>query len=585
MAPKKTGSRKKKLAGPSRFARKLQAKKRQQSFDFSREFDLAARQFRHGRMQEAADTYRRILSVNPEEPQALYGLGITLPHLGQPDNGIELLKKSLAIDPQYAAAYNALGVLLIDKRAYEDAATAFRKALKIQPDHAMACNNLGNALSARGQFAQAVPMYRKALKIKPDYAEAYNNLGTACVELGRYREAERQYTKALELNPSYADVYQGLGRLFKIQGQTERARECLRKALAIAPDCTPAYLSLTGTEKYMPGDPRLAEMARLYEQPSLADDRKMFLAFALGKAYGDTGEYDKSFSCLRKGNRLKRATYAYSPEEEALRFKAIKNSFGTGEAARTIRGAPTDATPIFILGMPRSGTSLVEQILASHPDIHGAGERTDFRQIIQSETGTRTPHQAMEQLQRGGDRRVARIGREYLARLRALAPEARFITDKMPHNFLFIGAIRLALPGARIIHCRRDPMDTCFSIYKNLFSGRHDYAYDLAELGQYYLLYLDLMEHWQTVLPGVVYNLDYEKLVRDQEGETRKLLHHCGLEWHDNCLEFHKTRRNVSTLSSEQVRRPIYRDSVQRWKRYDDYLQPLLRIISETKTV
>ncbi len=340
-----------------------------------------------------------------------------------------------------------------------------------------------------------------------------------------------------------------------------------------------AYRQLASLKKFSEYDHDVKAMEEAWATPDLSDEQRMQLAFGLGKSFDDLRRYEKAFRFFSAGNDIKRGTYNFSVEHAENNFGMIKKLFTIDMFADHRLAGASDETPIFILGMPRSGTSLVEQILASHPKVHGGGELDYLKNVVfhlnKSYKGIFT-----DVINQARINQFSNAGTKYIKMIRAHSNFARFITDKMPENFRFIGIIKLMLPNAKIIHCRRNPMDTCLSIFKNLFTGDGLlYTNNLRELGQYYKLYGDLMSYWHSVLPGFIYDIQYEDVVANQEKQSRALLEHCGLEWDDACVEFHKTNQPVQTLSSAQVRRPIYNDSVQAWKRYEKWLTPLLDII------
>jgi len=302
----------------------------------------------------------------------------------------------------------------------------------------------------------------------------------------------------------------------------------------------------------------------------------MHFAFALGKVYADIGNDDRSFEYYLAGNQFKRNSIDYSIADDVAYFDAIKQVFKKEFFQRHAGIGSADTTPIFIVGMPRSGTSLVEQILASHSQVYGAGELNDMGNLIAracDEDSNKYPHCLLQM----NDEELSGLGSAYLTRLHTYAPTAARITDKMPHNFLNLGLIHLVMPGAKIIHCHRNPADNALSIFKELFSkGKHGYAYDLKELGQYYRLYQDLMAHWRRVLPGAFYELRYEDLVADQETQTRRLLEYCDLPWEDACLAFHRSQRVVRTASLVQVRQPMHANSVEGWRRHEQRMQAFI---------
>ena len=309
----------------------------------------------------------------------------------------------------------------------------------------------------------------------------------------------------------------------------------------------------------------------------------MKLAFGLGKAYEDIGNYEKSMESVLAATRLKRASCDYSLSATEEMFSQIKQTFSPGFFSAHPNTGCQDQTPIFILGMPRSGTSLVEQILASHPDVFGAGEIVDLMILTGAITMTGSSRHYPEIVADLDSRALEDLGNEYISKIRSYSGDAKYITNKTPENFLRIGFINAILPNARIIHLTRDPMDNCLSVFKNLLATAYDYSYDQAELGHYYKLYQALMEYWRTTLPGFIYDQSYEQLVAEPEIQIGKLLEYCNLPWHDACLDFHQTRRKVRTSSNAQVRRPIYQDSVKLWKHYQNQLEPLRVAIYDSK--
>jgi hypothetical protein len=326
-----------------------------------------------------------------------------------------------------------------------------------------------------------------------------------------------------------------------------------------------------------PGDPHLRAMQELAQDiGSLDEGEQIDLNFALSKALADVGDKDQSFQRLLTANALKRRRTFYDEAADIGFLERMQTAF-TGQMMRNNEGAgePSPA-PAFILGMPRSGTTLAEQILASHPKVFGAGEIPDFARALAA-IGPVSPLRAPEAALQMSREQWRRLGAAYLGNIRARAPAAERIVNKMPDNFRFVGLIHLALPNARIIHVRRDPIDTCLSCFSKQFAGNLPYSYDLAELGRYYRAYEALMAHWRRVLPqGAMLEVRYEEIVADLEGQARRILAYCGLAWDANCLDFHRTERPVHTASVAQVRQPIYKSSVQRWRPYERFLGPLL---------
>ena len=405
--------------------------------------------------------------------------------------------------------------------------------------------NLGNGLFSQGRLGEAASHYREAIALRPDLADAYNNLGVALKELGRVREACEVTERAIELAPRQVRYFRSLGEL----------------------------------RRFVFGEPHLAAMEELTrDAESLSTEQLIDLNFTLAKAYEDLAQYERSFRHLLTGNALKRRQIAY-PERTILDgLKRVEAVF-TSELieSRQNIGEPS-AVPVFIVGMLRSGSSLVEQIIASHPQAFGAGELKQFGNAaasirLHADDRVEFPDVVAHM----SDEQFRRLGATYLAEIKRLAPGAKRIANKMPANYILAGLIHLALPNAAIIHTMRDPADTCVSCFSKLFTEEQNHTYDLAELGRYHRHYQALMAHWHRVLPrGRILDVRYEDVVADLEGTARRIVAHCGLDWSPRCLDFHQTERLVRTASAVQVRQPLYASAVGRWRAYEPFLGPLL---------
>ena len=495
------------------------------------------------RFREAIEAYRKAMAQAPNDPDTLHNIALAALGLHRLDEAAELLRKALAIENRDPKLFVHLGAVLIDQGKIEEAVAALEQGLTLDPASHDAINLLGRAAFMRGALDAALAHCRRAVELKPDFADAYNGMGNALHALGRFREAVDAYLRALALDPMN----------------------------------TRTYVNLADSKKFAEGDPQLLTMQALERGDCLEPGERMFLHFALGKAYADLNDPARAFEHLLQGNALKRAQTLYDEAATAALFERTETLFTPALTKRKARHGQRSHVPVFVLGMPRSGTTLVEQILASHPLVHGAGELTTFEEVIRTvrEGDLMSYPDFVPTLDATC---IRRIGERYLAEMRRIAPIGRTrVINKMPANYLMIGLIHLALPNARIIHTIRDPVDTCISCFSKLFALEQNYTYDLAELGRYYRRYQKLMDHWRQVLPqGRILDVRYEEVVADLEGQARRIIAHCGLDWDERCLAFHKTARPVRTASAMQVRQPIYNLSIGRWRVYEPYIGPLL---------
>ncbi len=503
------------------------------------------------RPAEAEPAYRRAIALKPTYIEAMNNLILALKDLKKYDEAVQLAQEVLARDPRNADAFAYLGAVHVDQKKIEPAFEALKKSLSLNPNKPETLNMLGRASFEANQPAKAIEAYRRAIAFKPDFADPYNNMGNALKELGRFDEALKAFETCLSLSAETAG----------------------------------AYVNLVDAMKFTSSDDKhlLAMEDHLAKGEALSEERRMHLSFAAAKAYDDLKRYDEAFERLFEGNRLKRKTVEYDENAVLGYFDRIRNTITAEVVREKAGGGFASAKPIFVLGMPRSGTTLVEQILASHPLVKGAGELKDLNDTVNSvrnKDGTQAPHPEFVPVLLPAE--IAKIGEAYVTKLSRHAHGAERITDKMPSNFYFVGLIHLALPGAKIIHMNRNAVDTCLSCFTKLFAGEQQQTYDLAELGRYYRAYHGLMAHWREVLPpGSFLDVQYEDVVADTEGQARWILDYCGLAWDPRVLEFHRTERPVKTASSSQVRRPIYQSSVARWRNYEKFLEPLTRELGD----
>jgi len=535
------------------------------------------------RHDEALACFQKSLSINPESAWVLNAHGAALHKSGQTEQAFAQFKRAVEIQPDDADANFNLATVLLGRDRLQDAMVHYGKVLAAQPQYYAAYNNIAAILKKLGRFDEAIASYRRALAINPKYADAHCNLGTVFLALDRYEDTIEQSEKALRLDPSMAGAHNNIGVALQALGRVEEAGRTYETALQLAPRQATIHLNLAYLRRFTPGDPRIAAMEKLAEDVAALDtEGQIALHFALGKAFSDLGQYERSFRHLRDGNALKRAQLAYDEKETLSLLERIRTIFMPVLMQQKSGGGDPSNAPVFVVGMPRSGTTLVEQILASHSEVHGAGEIETFDQALIRFTRRNGVSTAFPDMVPGiSADQMAELGADYVGSIRSAAPAAARVVNKLPLNFKYIGLIHLALPNARIVHIRRDPMDTCFSCFSLLFSGNQAFAYDQGELARYYRGYVALMEHWRSVLPpGVMIEVQYEDLVADLEGQAWAIVDHCGLPWEAACLAFHKTERPVKTASSIQVREPVYRTSVGRWRPYESFLQPLMEALN-----
>ncbi len=533
------------------------------------------------RVEEAIDHYQRALALKPDYAEAHLNLGLAQKGKGETRAALASLARAVELAPQLAEAHFQLGVMLAALERHDDARRALEAALALRPDMADALFELGDVLRIQHKAEEAIACFERALALEPAALAPLLGIGNARLDQGRFEEARVWFGKAIERDPKAADAHFHIGISLQQQGRFEEAFVWHQKAVGLEPDHAAAHYHLAMNRKHESRDDQLRQIERALDLPKLSADQRIALSFALAKIHDDMGDYDAAFRHYRAGNDLKKASSLYQADATTAYVDRVIATFGAEFFARMDRADSQSELPVFIVGMPRSGTTLVEQILASHPQVHGAGELDYMRQITQLLPERLAPdliggQQPFPECAAKIDASLAeRIAEEHLQHLRGHSAAALRITDKTPNNFLRLGLIVLLFPKARIIHCQRDPLDTCLSCYFLRFGQGQAFAYDLIDLGRYYRDCARLMEHWRQVLPSPILDVPYEALVTDQEGWSRKLIGFLGLDWDDRCLAFYRNERQVKTASFWQVRQPVYASSVGRWRRYAKHLGPL----------
>ncbi len=566
------------------------------------------------RAQEAVQSLKEATRLDPESASAFYTLGRAFTAVGKQRRADVAFEKAFGLDPQrkklaMAAELHKRGKYPEAERIYrrllqenprnvdamrllagvasaqglpEEAESLLRRAIAVAPDFALAHLDLGNLMKDQQRFEEAIECFSKTAELHPHSGKPHYLHGAALAEAGRTYDAVDAYRKAIEVQPAHTGAMLGLGHSLKTIGEQDEAVRAYRECIRLRPEDGEIYWSMANLKTFRFSDEEIASMHRILEQDDLTERSRVHFLFALAKASEDAGHFDQAWQYYSDGNTLQRSLESYDPVRTEVANNELREVFNAELFAEKSGLGNPDPAPIFIVGLPRSGSTLLEQILASHSLVEGTAElpylgRTATSLNHNRADGVNYPKAVIEL----GERHLQALGHKYLqwAEFHRQLDKPRFI-DKNPNNFANIGLLHLILPNAKIIDARRYPLDTCLSCYRQLFAKGQTFLYDLQDLGEYYLQYLEMMEHWDRVLPGRVHRIQYENLVTDFEGEVRRLLEYCELPWEDDCINFYQTDRPVRTASSEQVRQPVYTKSIHYWRNYDEHLGELKDILA-----
>jgi tetratricopeptide (TPR) repeat protein len=504
------------------------------------------------------------------KPLQLLQRGLELQQSGKLKEAEYFYQLVLRDNPDHPEALNLLGTLASKAKNHAVAIECLTKAVAVQPGNIFYRNNLGYCLNAARKSREAIPHFQKAIAANPRMLEPLVGLGNAHRFLGEGEEAEKVLRRALQLSPDNKRITSALAEVLIDLGRIKEGAEIYRAILAKEPENVGAIAGLASAREAGGEEGDLERFEFALQDETLEPKKQAALHNALGQIYDQQKKPREAFIHFMKMNEIENADFSLASFRKHIDetialftpfFFMSKNGFGD-----------MSERPLLVVGMPRSGTTLTEQILSSHPLIEGAGELSEMNKLCDAAVQSHRRRQSLADLT---DQKCKKLAARYLAELDRHSRTASRVVDKMPHNFMQLGFIALLFPKARIIHCRRDPMDNCLSIYTHRFNAAHGYSTDMKTLGLYYREYRRLMDHWRKVLPLRMFELQYEEMIADQEAMSRKLIDFAGLEWDDACLSFHETERTVRTLSRWQVRQPIYTSSVKRWKKYDEFLGPL----------
>ncbi len=560
----------------------------------------------------AVQRYQQYLTIRPKDAEVHFTLGLVIQELERTEHAIEHYKRSISITANNAAVHRQLGDAYTKLQRLEGAIEPYQAALALQADDVVTIINLGNVFHGLHRYTQSILLYQQALAMQPDNVLVHRHLGASLQRMGQTKKALKCFEQALGLRPDYidariklAEVLRELGRaeealvqveqvidlkpdetqahvilalILRELGQKERAIERFERLLNTQPGCGHLYYQISMLE---PKQELIPIVEALISDPQLPNGDAICCHFALGNIFRGSKSFDQAFSHFLKANALYRKTFLYDAKENTLLIDRLIKVYSKRFFQRKRQFGSTSLLPVFILGMPRSGTTLVEQIISSHALVHGAGELQAIPAIalaINQQLDYANPYPECMSL---FDKKMAEeYSARYLQELALHCPTAKHITDKLPGNYFKIGLIKTLFPYARIIHCQRNPLDSCVSIFFHFFRD-WKWSFELTEVGQYYLDYQRLMAHWQNLFPGEIFTVQYEDLVMDQETNSKQLIDYLGLEWDVKCLDFHNNERDVRTASNVQVRQPMYKNSMNRWKPYEKQLQPLIEMLQQ----
>ena len=538
-----------------------------------------------GRLEDAEAAYRRAIEASPGHVNAHNNLGNALRRRGELDAAIGAYHKAVALQPRFAMARSNLGAALRETGRLKEAMAQCTEAVRIDPRNPEAQNSLGNVRMAMGDTDGAIASFEIATSLDPKFTDAHFNMGSAFFIKDVLDLAEAAYGRVLAVDPGHALAHNGLGVVWLAAGRLQDAVASFRRAVVTQPDYVEAWYNLASSRTAELTGAETAALEALLENTGLPTAERARLHFALGEIGDAGGEAEAAFGHFREGNALRRTWLegqglGFDAGEHVTLIERIAKAFDERVFTAERTSMELSEVPVFIVGMPRSGTTLVEQIAASHPGVFGAGELDVMRSIAAGSgeaTGAAEPFpECVAALKTAAANDLCR---PFLERLVSVGHGAHRIIDKTPENILYLGLIALLFPKARIIHCRRDARDVCLSCYGTDFAGPRAWATDLGDLGRYHRAYERMMDHWHKVLPLAILDVEYEALVGGLERESRRLIDFLGLEWDDACLAFHETVRTVRSASNWQVRKPVHAGSVGRWRAYEKFLGPLIEAL------
>ena len=527
--------------------------------------------------EQSIENFSKAIELHPNYAEAFYNLGVVQKKAGKIDDAIYSYKKAIDIDSSNANTYNNLGNLLTQKGLFIQSIDYFNRALSLNPKFAEAHNNLGFANIELNNLNESIKCFIAAIECSPRYESAYINLGRVYRELDEFDKEINYYKKFLKIKPNASKILIQLGKAYKNIGENKLAIHCFESSVNSDPQSFSAYFELANDVEYILNKKQITIMEAFAENADLDESDKINLNYALASVYEKNEDTDKLFSSLNRANSLRKKSLNYSLHDDEKRLNNVRDFYqGTSNLVKLeINKKLEPKIPIFIVGMPRSGSTLIEQILSSHMNVHGGGELQILRKILNPLINNFLMDK--QNFGRQDNSCYDLIRNQYLESILKLDFEEEFFTDKALLNFQYIGLILRALPESKIIHIKRDARAICWSNFKTNFAQRGvAFSNNLDDLVGFYKLYEEQMKFWHSFFPNHIYDLQYESLTKNQTEETAKLLNFCNLDWDENCLHFYNNNRSVKTASKDQVRKKIYSGSSEAWKKYSTHLQPLI---------
>ena len=527
---------------------------------------------------DEADELIKNFFENNEDYGLLYK-GVRHLHASRYRKAEDAFKKVLIEDENNIDALRFMGILAFKSGNHDIAEAMLTKALKLDPTYSLVWANLAQVFSVTGQLDKAKKSFKNILNMEPKNGLIWAEYGTVLTKLANYEEGRDAYLKALEFKPDSPRVHLSLGHVYKTMGEIDNSIDSYKNTILQNNLSGEAFWSLANLKTYSFSENEIIDMEKTLKG-DMSDIERSQMHFALGKAYEVKKDFDKSFKNYYEGNKVKKGLIKYSSDDTTDNTKRILNFFNKENIQKLEKSSTGDRDPIFVLGMPRSGSTLVDQIISSHSKVDGTQELPNIIKIA-AELNTNNQNNYPEVLKELDESKLSNLGKDYISETAWARDSAPFFIDKMPNNFIHIGLIKTILPNAKIIDTRRDPMDTCFSCFKQFFARGQLFTYSLEDLGNYYTDYIRAMNHWHNVYGKDIYTVHYDNVINETEETIRELIDYCELPFEKECLEFYNSSRPVKTPSAEQVRQPIYKSGLNYWKNYEKHLLPLKKIIDE----